>query len=456
MANTVNGILTTYGSVVEVELTYFFAITASGFAPNSQSSSYFVIGKTDQWPDDLNPPVPSQSQAEIKKAFKNMFAAKLITSSNMSPVVPRIDWTSGTTYDEYHDYDDMFTLNSNGILSKKFYVRNRYDQVFKCLYNKNGAASTVEPVLQAGTTDSSQTLYLSDGYKWIYVTTIDKGLKKSFFDNNWMPIAVGTITPNALLPAQFGSINAINVTNTGNGYTDGPQTTTVAINGDGQYATAYANVTNGIVQDVIVTNSGNNYTYATVSITPNEGYSGSGATANASISPIGGHATDPVSELGCNHLMLSVEIDGNEGGNVPTDVSYRQLGVVVNPVLTDATVPTGSVYNTSDVATVSFGLGTFQSGETVFQGTSLATAQFTATVCSFDSTNNIISLINTQGSYNLGGSITGSTSGASRVLLTYVPTVFSIGSVYVMYFENRQPVQRSPNGNEQLRLVLRF
>ena len=139
MANTVNGILTTYGSVVEVELTYFFVITASGYAPNAQSSSYFILGKPDQWPDDNNPPIPTQDQANIKKTFKHMFAAKLLTSSNMAPVIPRIDWTSGTTYTPYTDYDDMFTLDSNGIITKNFYVRNRYDQIFKCLGNNRGS-----------------------------------------------------------------------------------------------------------------------------------------------------------------------------------------------------------------------------------------------------------------------------------------------------------------------------
>ena len=456
MANTVNGLLTTYASTVEVELTYFFVITASGYAPSQQTTSYFFIGKPDAWENDANPPIPSQSQASIKETYKHMFAAKLLTSSNMSPVVPRIDWTTNTVYSQYNDYEDMFTMDSNGILTKPFYVRNRFDQIFKCLFNVNGAPSTVEPVLQAGVTDSSQTLYLADGYKWIYVTTIDKGLKKNFFDNNWMPLNVGVNTPNPTLSAKLGSINAINVTNSGNNYTDGTSTTTVSITGDGQGAVAYANVTNNIVRDVIVTNTGNNYTYATVAINPAIGYTGTNATANASISPIGGHAIDPVSELGCNHIMMSVEINDGENGNIPTDISFRQLGIIVNPILKDGTIPTAQVYNTTDLATVSFGSGAYISGETVFQGTTLETATFTATVCSFDSTNNVISLINTVGTPTLSSAIYGNSSGASRVMLQYDPTKFSVGSGYAMYVENRQPIQRSPNGNEQLRLVLRF
>jgi len=456
MANTVNGLLTTYGSTVEVQLTYFFVITAAGYAPASQSSSYFFLGKVDPWPDDVNVPIPTQDQANIKKTFKNIFAAKLLTSSNMSPVIPRIDWTSGTIYVPYTDYDNMFVFDNDGIITKNFYVRNRFDQIFKCLGNNKGGVSTVEPVLQAGTTDATQTLILADGYKWIYITTIDKGLKKSFFDENWIPISVGPITPNTLLDAGFGSINAINVTNAGNNYSNGVSTTVITIDGDGSGAAAYANVYNNQISDIIVTNTGNNYTYATVSITPATLYGGSAATANAIISPIGGHASDPISELGCNHVMLSIEIDGSEGGNIPTDVNYRQLGILISPSLNDGTIPTGSVYNTSDLLTVSAGLNAFTSGEILYQGTTLATSSFTGTVCSFDSTNNVVSLINTEGSYSLSAPVYGNSSGTSRTLLNYSPTSFNVGSGYMMYIENRQPVQRSANGNEQHRLVLRF
>ena len=122
-----------------------------------------------------------------------------------------------------------------------------------------------------------------------------------------MPLAVGTITPNPLVPAGLGTINAINVTNKGSGYSNGILTTAVTINGDGQGATAYANVYNNMVQDVIVTNTGNNYTYSTVTISPQGGYAGNNATANAIISPIGGHGFDPVGELGCNHVMVGLE-----------------------------------------------------------------------------------------------------------------------------------------------------
>lgn len=457
MANSVKGLLTTYGSTAQVETSYYFVVSGSGYVPSYDTSSYFFIGKVDSWPDDNNPPQPVQSQYEIKTAFKNMVAAKLLTSANMSPVIQRIDWSQGTVYYAYNDNEDMFTKDSSGNLTKYFYVRNQFDQIFKCLSNNSGSTSTIEPILQPGTTEPSQTLYLADGYKWIYVTTINKGLKKNFFDDNWMPIVIGSKGINVISTAGLGSINAINVTNPGDStYTDGFNSTIVDIVGDGQGAAAYANVSGGLVKDIIVTNSGNNYTYSTVTITPNSGFAGNNATANAVISPVGGHGSDPVSELGCNHLMISVELDGSENGLIPTDIQFRQLGIVVNPELLDGSVPKETIYNTTDLGYVSYGTLNYTIGETVYQGTSPSNATFTAEVCSFDEINNIIHMINIDGSYEIGKPIYGQSSSTTRVLLDYTKTDFAVGSGYMMYFENRTPIQRSPDGNEQLRLLLSF
>lgn len=457
MANTVQGLLTTYASTAQVDLSYFFVVSGTGYIPNYNTSSYFFIGKVNPWADETDPPAPTQSQYDVKTTFKNMVAAKLLTSANMCPVVPRRDWTSGTVYDQYDDTIDMFVLDENRNLVKTFYIRNHFDQIFKCLCNNNGGTSTIEPVLKAGNTEPSQTLYLADGYKWIYVTTVDKGLKKNFFDNNWMPITINSGRTNPLLKSGLGSINAINVTNTGDGnYTNGSNSTTIIIKGDGQGANAYGQVINGMVNDIIVTNTGNNYTYANVTIQAKPGYQGNTATAQAVISPVGGHASDPASELGCNHVMISVGLDGGENGKVPTDISFRQLGVIVNPELQDGSTPTGTIYNLTDLAYVTFGTGDYTIGEVVYQGATLETATYTAEVCSFDPVNNILYLINIDGTYQLSQPIIGVTSGVTRVLVQYTQTDFNVGSGYVIYYENRTPVQRSENSSEQFRLVLSY
>lgn len=448
---TANGLLTTYGSLAEVELNYFFAATGLGGA-------YAFIGKPDSWPSDSIPPTATEDQATIKQVFKHIYALKQITSAGLSAVVPRFDWTSGNVYTAYTDYDNIFIFDTNGKMTNQFYVRNSYDQVFKCMYS-TGSGSTVQPALAPGQTDTSKVIHTADGYKWIYVTTIDKGLKQRFFDADWMPIAIGINTPNTFTGAGFGSIDVVNITNAGNNYVDGvATTTTVSINGDGNGAAAYAVVSGNVISDIVVTNAGNNYTQATVTISPAVGYAGSGATANAIISPIGGHGYDPVSELGCNHIMLSVEFDATEGGYIAENSTFRQLGIIINPLESDGNTALATVYNTSDIGTVSFGITNYNIGEVVYQSadSTFENSYFTAIVSNYDSTNNIISLINTVGSYSIGSILNGFSSGSSRILLNYKSSILNPGSGYLMYYENRTPVQRSQNDNQQIRLVLKF
>jgi hypothetical protein len=466
MANTTNGLLTTQALSVLAEIVYIS--TSVGASTAFAANAYAFIGKVDSWTDDNNPPVPQQSQSYIKQVAKNIVAAKQITTSSSSPVIPRYDWTSGDVYVPYTDYQNMFLFDGNGVMNNIFYVRNRYDQVFKCLGNNNGGDSFVEPVLKPGATDTTQVLYLSDGYKWIYMYTIDKGLKKSFFDAQWMPVYIGISTPNTLTAAKFGSIDVINVTANGSNYTDGTATTTVTIKGDGDGAAGYANASGGVISDVIMTNTGNNYTYATVTIATAT-TNGSGATANAIISPIGGHALDPITELGCNHIMLTAEFDNSESTVIsstlssqpylPTNISFRQVGLLITPIDNTGNAASLPVYNTCDYVGLSTGSGTYTSGEKVYQGSSYTTALnsgFVATVVSHDTTNNLVSLINTDGTYTLGQPLLGFTSGTSRVMLQYSPTLFNVGSGSLIYIENRSSVQRNANGNEQIRMVLRF
>lgn len=458
--SVVNGLLTALSGLTQVELNYFFTSQSLGAAPIA-ATTYVFLGKPEPWEDELSPPLPLQDQATLKQTFKDMFAAKLLTASNLAPVVKRVDWTSGTVYAQYDDVMNATDFDSTGLLIGSFYVKNSFDQIFKCLDNNRGGPSTVEPVIAPGTTNVTEVIgnqvLLADGYKWIYVTTIDKGLKQRFYDTNWMPIAIGTNTPNPMTTQGLGSIDVITVKNGGNNYTNGiGSTTKITITGDGQGAVAIANVSGNTIHNVVVTNPGNNYTYATVSVTDTVTGNGTGAILNPIISPIGGHGYDPVSELLCRNIMLSIEFNGTEGGALSTsNVNFRQVGVIVNPLLSNGDIPTESIYNTSDIVTVNYGTGEYQPGEQVFQGTS-TNPTFTGVVSGFDASNNKLSVINTVGTYSIGQVIKGSQSTTSRIMVNYQKSDFSVGSGYLYYYENRTPVTRTAGDNQQIRLVLKF
>ena len=368
---------------------------------------------------------------------------KKITVNDISPVIERIDWSANTIYSFYRDDVNMLETDENGFLVNKFYVKNRYDQVFKCLWNNNDSESTIEPKFEPGTYGVNNIYQGSDGYKWKYIYTVDVGNKVRFMDSSWIPVPAGDlIISSRQNSAGAGDIEVINVTNGGSGYDPANATVTVTVTGDGSGATGTAVVTSGSVTDVIVTNTGGNYTYANVAITSSLG---SNATAICPVSPIAGHGSDPISELGCSHVMLTAQFNGTEGGNIPVDIDFHQVGLLVNPSTAESYPKTanGSVYKASTDLVLAQGFGLYTQDEYVYQGSSLETATFKATVLSFDAVNNILKLINTTGTPVTNAPVFGNTSQTVRTLLTVSNPSYSIFSGYIAFVENRSGSQIS-------------
>lgn len=450
-------LLTTFAKQTSLEQFYFSPVAV--VPPNlvtPLTAMYCFLSKVDPWDDEDNPPIPQQDQKYIKQTFKNMFVAKKITSNDISPVIPRIDWTSGITYDYYQDDVDIFDVDENGFANYKFYVKNRYDQIFKCLWNNNDSPSTVEPYFEPGTYGTDNIFRGSDDYKWKYMYTIDDGLRVKFLDSNWIPVPIGTTNPNPLQgDAGTGDIPVINITNRGSGYDPSNAVISIVITGDGTGATATAEMSGNQISDIIVTNPGTNYTYANVAIVS---AIGSNATAICPVSPVSGHAFDPISELGCTKVMVALEFNASENGNIPTDIDYHQLGIIVNPTTRQLspTPANGAIYKTTTDLIVASGQGVYTNDEIVYQGTSLADAYFTGRVLSFDSGTNTLKLINTQGTLAYNDSVHGTVSGTVRTLLTYSTPNFIPQSGYMIFIENRTGITRSEDGIEQFKIVLGY
>jgi hypothetical protein len=455
MAN--KNILTNGSKVSQIELMYYGS--AAVVPPNlvePVNTFYCFLAKPLPWDDNENPPVPATDLKSIKQIFKNIFVVKQLKTSDISPVIQRIDWTSGVVYNYFRDDVDMFTKDMNGYVTQKFYVKNKYDQVFKCLWNNNGQPSTTEPYFEPGTYGANRIFKGADDYKWKFIYTIDTGLKLKFMDNEWIPVAIGSNTPNPLVTtAGIGSLDVINVLQGGSGYDPSNSVVSVTITGDGIGAAATANVSNGAIQDIVVTNSGSNYTYANASIAS---ILGGNSVLTVSTSPVGGHGFDPISELGCDHVMLSCQFEGDESGYIPTDIDFHQLGLIVNPTTRQSNpfYANGIIYSTTTNVVVAPGADSgYVMDEVVYQGSS-TNPSFTATVLSFDVASNLIKLINTSGTPSENGPIFGLDSKVTRTLLSYNTPNFAIHSGYLAYIENRKGVQRSDDGIEQFKFVLGY
>lgn len=459
MASANNGILTYNDGFFQTSSVYYSPTAILPVTGENLSSIYCFLSRVLPWDNESSPPLPTQDQKNIKTIYKNIFFMKKITTYDMSPVIERIDWVSGSVYDYYRDDIDMFQLDFNGTILRRFYVKNRYDQVFKCLWNNNGGQSTNEPYFEPGTFNANQIFQGADDYKWKYMYTITTGSKSKFMDDIWMPIDIQKNVPNPLLKfAGAGSIEVINVTDGGSGYDETVSPISIVIAGDGQYASANAVVSSGSIVDISVANTGSNYTFANVSIVS---ANGSNATAVAYTSPIGGHGFNPSTELGARHIMMTASFIKGEDNTLATDIDFRQIGIILNPYTyfgTTVGTANAEAYSTTTDFIVSQGFGSYVPDETVYQAVDgiFSNAYFTATVLSYDSTTNTVKLLNTNGTPVTNSLLYGNNSGTARVVLQQQTPEIIPFSGYIIYVENREAVQRSADGSEIFKIVIGY
>ena len=160
-------------------------------------------------PDDVVAPTQKLQDLNVD-TYRNMILGKRLTSSDFNIMVPRYDWTSGTTYDIYDDEDAS-------LFEKQFYVavdEGSSIYVYKCLSNANGAVSTAQPT--KADVDLNDNYYeTSDGYQWKYMYGISDVVFDKFATQTFMPVvADAEVEENA----KNGSIDVIKVDTHGRFY----------------------------------------------------------------------------------------------------------------------------------------------------------------------------------------------------------------------------------------------
>jgi hypothetical protein len=76
------------------------------------SNYYYFLGKTLSWGDENNPPLPIDSASHEHDTRNEIISLKAISPNDVAYVIPRIDWISGTIYDQY---DDCYSTEVQGI-----------------------------------------------------------------------------------------------------------------------------------------------------------------------------------------------------------------------------------------------------------------------------------------------------------------------------------------------------
>ena len=142
------------------------------------TNMYLFIGKVTAWTDDTAPPTPTDSVANtVYNHWRDMIAAKKIGSTDVSHVVPRYNWTSGSNYYAYNHAN-------NSLFDQQFYVMTDDYNVYKCLANNNsGGTSTTKP---SGT--GTAIIETADTYAWKFMYQVSAAKALKFVTPSYMPV----------------------------------------------------------------------------------------------------------------------------------------------------------------------------------------------------------------------------------------------------------------------------
>ena len=160
------------------------------FSEAAATTYYLFIGKSSPFTgttsggDDNAPPTPSDDVTSEFYKWDSMLAAKLISSSDVSFVIPRRNWANNTTYDMYeHNISSGNTANSGAtnLWDSTFVVMNSSYAVYKVIENDGATASTTEP-----TSTSNSIVETADGYRWKYMYSLTSAETLNFMSTDFI------------------------------------------------------------------------------------------------------------------------------------------------------------------------------------------------------------------------------------------------------------------------------
>ncbi len=424
----------------------------------------FVDNQTFNDGTDAAPPTPNDDIGSEFYAYDDMLSAKKITSSDVSIVIPRRNWATGTVYDYYrHDYGNINSAGATisadsgatNLFDSTFYVLNSAFDVYKCIDNNGGGNSTTEPTGNK----STSVFTTADSYKWKYMYSLSASEQANFMSTDFMHVS----TESTDYSTTAGAIEHVKITNGGSSGSDNSYTG-VAIHGDGTGGECTITVSSGAVTNVVITSAGSGYTFASVLASTFGNVSGS--DIDFIISPEGGHATDVVKELGGFFVILNIDLTQSESGEFTTGNDFRRIALVKNPVdSTSGSTATASTLDATKSMTFASSPGTFLADEKI-TGNSTGAIGY---VVDYNATSKVLRYIQPQFAnqgvatdgdlvnFTTSDTVTGATStisGTPNAVDTTPELTHDSGDI--LYIENRKPISRAADQTENIKLIVEF
>ena len=329
-----------------------------------------AIGRSEDWPLESEPPIPFSGVDETLQFRSSIQSMKSLP--DVSYVVPRFSWVAGSFYEawdsQYNSNTEIknSTTPSGAFAPNPYYVLTDDNNVYICV--QQGRTSSGQPRTSLFKPIGIGEIPFSagaDGYIWKFLYNIGAAQARKFLTSSYMPVErivdelAGGPPDNDLTVSRLqqrviqasavpGQIIGIAVDNGGEGFTASP---TIIIQGVVRQgveeitteASAYANVLNGSITEVIMKpdaaqalySMGIDYADASVSVSG----TGTNARLRAILSTDSGMGGNPVLDLNSSALMFNAQLTGDEANDFQTTNDFRQIGIVLNPMRDSAQLP---------------------------------------------------------------------------------------------------------------------
>ena len=466
----------------------------------------------------VSPPPPLDSFEYESNIKDTIITLKKISELDVSRVIRKEQWVSGTTYEMYRNDYSAYNLspitNSTTLYDVNYYVINEDFRVYICLNNgatpenPKGNPSLDQPTfvgLEASPAGTS-----GDGYIWKYLYTI-KPIQFVKFDSvNFIPVPENWGSSGESISiknnATNGKVEVVSIKDRGATYTKSTTYNNIPILGDGVGGKVTI-VTNsfGEVSEIFVTDGGAGYTKGIIKFEPGApgipsslglDNTNNSAQFDVIIPPKGGHGYDVYRELGAYRVLVysRYETDQNNPDAIVGN-DFATVGIIKNPTVNtnnDAnyasglkslklkTTSTNTVYPidreiTQTISTGTTAIGFVASWDNItgvlkyYQPVGLAKSDVSYVITDFRSTVGVggSTLINCQSTpsplaidTSFSGISTTINNKIYRLGTTFTSGISSSeyvkGSGELLYIDTRQAIPRSVSQKEDIKIILEF
>jgi hypothetical protein len=180
-------------------------IVEGQLATNIPVASYYIVGSSiDKANAILN------TQVEKRDFQRRVIFGNKVSEDNIRYMFYKNAWLTGTIYDDFDDTQDISTINNIVTVSNS---EGDYE-VFKCLENNNGSASTSTPSFTGVDPNSYEQIFSGDGYVWKYLFTVSAGDDIVFGTSDSLPLPYPSYGNTDVITAAKEDISQIIIENT--------------------------------------------------------------------------------------------------------------------------------------------------------------------------------------------------------------------------------------------------